>query len=57
MKIPLSPPPFATVLHKINDLQKILDGQPLIAGLYLHWDQLRNRQPPNGLTHEEWWAA
>ena len=24
---------------------------------YLHWDELRRRPPPDGLTHEEWWVA
>lgn len=24
---------------------------------YLHWDELVHREPPQGLTHEEWWAA
>jgi Fic family protein len=23
---------------------------------YMHWDELRYRTPPAGLTHEEWWA-
>ncbi len=22
---------------------------------YVHWDTLRHRDPPDGLTHEEWW--
>ena len=22
---------------------------------YLHWDKLRQLQPPNGFSHEEWW--
>lgn len=22
---------------------------------YVHWDTLRHRDPPEGLTHEEWW--
>ncbi len=22
---------------------------------YLHWDELRRRTPPDGLSHEEWW--
>lgn len=26
-------------------------------GRYLHWDELRRRTPPPGLTHEEWWLA
>lgn len=24
---------------------------------YLHWDKLRHLDPPNGLTHEEWWLG
>lgn len=30
---------------------------PLPAGKYLHWDELRRRTAPAGLSHEEWWAA
>lgn len=26
-------------------------------GKYRHWDILRHLTPPNGLTHEEWWAG
>ena len=24
---------------------------------YLHWDELRHRQPPQGLSHGQWWLA
>jgi Fic family protein len=24
---------------------------------YLHWDDLRHRPPPQGLSHEQWWLA
>lgn len=30
---------------------------PLPGGKYLHWDELRRRTAPKGLSHEEWWAA
>lgn len=30
---------------------------PLVNGKYLHWDQLRHRPPPDGLSTEEWWFA
>jgi Fic family protein len=38
------------------DLLKVLevDG-PLVNGRYLHWDELRHRKPPKGLTLEQWW--
>ena len=26
-------------------------------GRYLHWDQMRHRQPPEGITLREWWAG
>ena len=28
-----------------------------LDGAYLHWDQLRHREPPNGLSHETWWLG
>jgi len=30
---------------------------PLVKGQYLHWDQLRHREPPEGLTVEQWWLG
>jgi Fic family protein len=30
---------------------------PLPHGKYLHWDELRRRTPPEGLTHETWWTC
>jgi Fic family protein len=32
-------------------------ANPLPTGKYLHWDELRRRPVPEGLTHAEWWAA
>ena len=32
-------------------------GTPTPLGRYLHWDDLRYRQPPEGLTRELWWAS
>jgi Fic family protein len=26
-------------------------------GRYLHWDELRRREAPSGLSHEQWWAG
>jgi hypothetical protein len=35
-----------------------LDAAPTLAdGRYLHWDELRHREPPAGLTPAEWWAC
>ncbi|HEY8385189.1 MAG TPA: hypothetical protein VIK82_03120 [Porticoccaceae bacterium] len=30
-------------------------ARPLRDQKYLHWDQLRRRPVPDGLTHSEWW--
>ena len=32
-------------------------ADPLPLGKYLHWDELRRRPAPDGVTHAEWWAA
>ena len=32
-------------------------ANPLPTGKYLHWDELRRRPTPEGLSHAEWWAA
>lgn len=35
---------------------RILEVGPVDPkGRYLHWDQMRRRQPPSGLTMEQWW--
>jgi Fic family protein len=62
MKIPQRPPSedqlFAEPLD--NDrFRRIFEHiQPLDAkGRYLHWDEMRNRRPPEGLDLREWWFA
>lgn len=55
------PPSIQELLNKVghDDLLRILQT-PGIAGPpdgYLHWDKLRHLQPPEGLSHEEWWLA
>jgi Fic family protein len=30
---------------------------PLVDGRYIHWDSLRRRTPPSGLTHRQWWLG
>lgn len=57
MKIPLSPTPLVRLLEQIQDYEKVLGRAPLLNGRYLHWDELRHRDPPKGLSHEEWWAG
>jgi Fic family protein len=60
MKIPVSPPPFATLLDThVGDLDRLLRLRigPEVKGVYEHWDHLRHLAPPAGLTHNAWWLA
>lgn len=60
MRLPLTPPNFETLLSN-------LDGPTLAHALqnraqvhdnnYLHWDQIRRRPLPDGLTLESWWVT
>jgi len=31
------------------------DVQPTVRGRYMHWDSVRHRTPPTGLSAREWW--
>ena len=61
MRRPKHPPPLAT-LFAAYPAAKLLDlvsggAGHTPPGRYLHWDQLKYRQPPDGLNHEQWWLA
>ncbi|MGH9083530.1 MAG: Fic family protein, partial [Acidimicrobiales bacterium] len=62
MKIPESPPsPGDVVSDLANDperLRRLLVvpvGPVDPRGRYLHWDDMRSRTPPGGLSRAEWW--
>lgn len=57
MRIPEQPPDVAKAL--VGADLGALDGhyRALVQGRYLHWDELRHRPAPSGLTHEQWWSA
>jgi Fic family protein len=60
MKVPMSPPPLEVLLERIDLAGKavqLLDMSPVPNGRYYHWDELRHREPPAGMTHEEWWTG
>lgn len=57
MKIPQTPPPWRKLIAEQADLSRIMDSTPLVRERYMHWDQLRHRTPPEGLSHEAWWAG
>jgi len=63
MQRPLPPPDMPQLLSEIADddslrlFEVFSEGRPVDdKGRYLHWDQMRHRQPPEGLTLKEWWA-
>ena len=63
MKIPLVPPRLTTQILLKDGLIALMRAQALTPeliaqkGRYLHWDELRHRQPPPDLTVEQWWMA
>jgi Fic family protein len=63
MKIPRTPPPWQELLQEAIDrdgrLVEILEQTNLSRARekYLHWDTLRHKTPPDGLSLEEWWVT
>jgi Fic family protein len=60
MRFPARPPDFLKTIQTAppGKLQLLVGSAPTIAdGRYLHWDELRFREPPEGLSVEEWWSA
>lgn len=61
MKQPRQPKPFAQILADLRpeDLERLLGRQvgPLVGTHYLHWDELRHRTPPEGISHDLWWLG
>jgi Fic family protein len=60
VRIPQTPPSFDSLIaapQKLDKLSAILQAvsSSTTDGQYFHWDELRFRKPPEGLTHEEWW--
>lgn len=58
MKLPQRPPDFRSYLPDLFAKPGLLTNSAptLPDGRYLHWDELRYRQPPDGLSVEQWWA-
>lgn len=61
MRIPPFPPDISSIFSSLSsdDLPRLLSIQPgpLVQDAYLHWDELRHRDPPEGLDHEAWWLG
>ncbi|MGA2033244.1 MAG: Fic family protein [Thermoguttaceae bacterium] len=61
MKKPQVPPPLEEIWKETSSksFSKIVQTvrDPLVNCSYLHWDELRHRTPPHGLSVREWWLG
>ena len=61
MKLPMSAPDVDELLHRLQDdsVDRLvaLIKTPIDDHDYLHWNELRYKTPPEGLSTEEWWVA
>jgi Fic family protein len=60
MKKPGTPPTFLNLMKGLEKPERMFEilkaiNSPTIDGRYQHWDELKFRKPPAGLTHEDWW--
>ena len=61
-RLPRRPPSLEALLAQAGGLH---EATPVLAQLaannqgdrYFHWDELRHRPAPQGLSHEQWWLA
>ncbi len=53
------PPPLFDVLEGVDapTMMRLVDTGATVGGRYLHWNEVRRRKPPEGLTLEQWWAG
>ena len=61
MKRPESSPSSKDIIAD-EGLSKLLSSQhpvmlPTVNGKYLHWSELKRRDPPQGLSHKLWWGT
>jgi Fic family protein len=63
VKPPQSPKPFNELLglaarsKQFAEILKSAAQVPSKKHEYLHWDELRHRTPPSGISSEQWWLA
>ncbi|MFK5924129.1 MAG: Fic family protein [Verrucomicrobiota bacterium] len=60
MRLPTSPPDLNEAFSTADGMFKIMraaNEECTRTDRYLHWDELRHRKPPKGLTTTEWWAG
>jgi Fic family protein len=56
-RVVISPPTFLDVV--LQQWAAILEAHEKLApqDCYLHWEELKQRAKPEGISHEVWWAA
>ncbi len=57
MKIPSIAPTFLEIYSKLPPESLARALRPGVPDDYRHWDELKHRSPPNGLSRDEWWCA
>ena len=62
MRIPKTPPTFGQLVKGLPNPERMFAivqavSSPTCEGRYLHWDELRFRKPPEGMSHQEWWLG
>jgi Fic family protein len=60
MRLPETAPDPSQLFKRIGSDKLplvIQNASPLAKGRYLHWDELRHREPPEGFSLDMWWAA
>lgn len=60
IRIPQTPPQFHALLAKLKPGERLVEILAQIKkgktrDSYLHWDELRHKTPPSGISHHEWW--
>jgi len=60
--MPQTPPTLGDLIRELPSPERFADLATLASSAarrskYLHWDKLRRLEPPNGLTHREWWLT
>jgi Fic family protein len=60
MRFPQAPPPYLQLAASMipEKLEVLSRASPVLPdGRYPHWDELRFREPPTGLSVGQWWAT
>jgi hypothetical protein len=62
VKIPERPPRYRDLWTRFaveGSAARLIDqiARATVGEKYLHWDEIRHRRPPGGLTHEAWWLG